>query len=100
LEEEMKKGKYKPTLPIEKLQEVKLFIENLDVADCELASDHFTNYLWVNNAVIYRGVYGFLPNDKQDMLGTINQSLEFLKTIDGEILDATILYERGLINSL
>jgi radical SAM superfamily enzyme YgiQ (UPF0313 family) len=100
LEEKMKAGQYKPTLPIEKLQEVKLFIENLEVTDCELASDHFTNYLWVNNAVVYRGVYGFLPQDKQDMLDIINQTLEFLKVTDGGILDATILYERGLIHSL
>lgn len=100
LEEKMKKDQYKPTLSIEKLQEVKLFIENLEVTDCELASDHFTNYLWVSNAVVYRGVYGVLPKDKQDMLDTINQSLEFLKITDGEILDATILYDRGLIHSL
>jgi len=100
LEEKMKIGQYEPTLPIEKLQEVKLFIENLDVRDCELASDHFTNYLWLNNEVVYRGVYGFLPKDKQDMLDIINQTLDFLKVTDGEILDATILYDRGLINSL
>ena len=96
----MKKGNYQPILPIEKLQEVKLFIENLEVTDCELASDHFTNYLWVNNEVVYRGVYGFLPQDKQDMLDIINQTLEFLKITDCEILDATILYDRGLIHSL
>ena len=100
LEEKMKKGYYTPTLPIEKLQEVKLFIENLEVTDCELASDHFTNYLWLNNEVVYRGVYGFLLQDKRDMLDIINQTLEFLKITEGEILDATILYDRGLIHSL
>jgi hypothetical protein len=100
LEEQMKKGYYTPTLPIEKLQEVKLFIENLEVTDCELASDHFTNYLWVNNEVVYRGVYGHLPQDKKDMLEIITQTLEFLKITEGEILDATILYDRGLIHSL
>lgn len=100
LEEKMKKGDYKPTLPIEKLQEVKMFIENLNVTECELASDHFTNYLWVNNEVVYRGVYGILPQDKQNMLDILNETLDFLKVTEGEILDATILYERGLIHSL
>ena len=100
LEDKMKKGDYKPTLPIEKLQEVKMFIENLNVTECELASDHFTNYLWVNNEVVYRGVYGLLPQDKQDMLDFLNETLDFLKVAQGEILDATILYERGLIHSL
>jgi radical SAM superfamily enzyme YgiQ (UPF0313 family) len=100
LEEKMKSGLYKPTSPLDKLVEVKTFIENLEVKECELASDHFTNYLWLNDAVVYRGVYGLLPQDKQDMLSTINETLDFLKVAEGEILDATILYERGLISSL
>lgn len=100
LEEEMNSGHYHPTSPIEKLQEVKTFIENLEVDQCELASDHFTNYIWVNNNVVYRGVYGILPDDKQDMLDTINHTLEFLSLTEGEILDATIMYERGMIHSL
>ena len=100
LEEKMNSGQYKPTSPIEKLEEVKTFIENLNVKNCELASDHFTNNIWVNNEVVYRGVYGILPQDKQDMLDIINYTLDFLNVTDGEILDATILYERGVINSL
>jgi radical SAM superfamily enzyme YgiQ (UPF0313 family) len=100
LEEKMKSGQYHPTTPIEKLQEVKTFIEHLEVDKCELASDHFTNYIWVNNNIVYRGVYGILPDDKQEMLDIINQSLEFLSVTDGEILDATIMYEKDMINSL
>lgn len=100
LEEKMKSGQYKPTSPVEKLKEVKLFIENLELKHCELASDHFTNYIWLDKSVVYHGVYGFIPQDKQDMLDTINQTLKFLSVADGEILDATILYERGQINHL
>jgi len=100
LEEMKNSGDYKPTSPMEKLQEVKMFIENLDVNQCEFASDHFTNNIWVNNTVVYRGVYGMLPQERQDMLDTINHTLDFLSVTDGEILDATILYERGVINSL
>ncbi|KYK34037.1 MAG: hypothetical protein AYK22_00970 [Thermoplasmatales archaeon SG8-52-3] len=100
LEEKMKEGKYNPTSPVEKLKEVKIFLENLDVKKCELASDHFTNYIWVGSNIVYRGIYGVLPKDKKDMLGILNQTLKFLEITDGEILDATILYERGMINSL
>jgi radical SAM superfamily enzyme YgiQ (UPF0313 family) len=100
LEEKKNSGEYQPTSPIEKLQEVKMFIENLEVNDCEFASDHFTNNIWVDNTVVYHGVYGMLPSEKQDMLDTINQTLDFLSVTEGEILDATILYERGLIHSL
>ena len=84
----------------EKLQEIKMFLENLDVNQCELASDHFTNYIWVDNNVVYRGIYGMLPEDKQDMLDILNHTLDSLSVIESEILDATILYERGLISHL
>lgn len=100
LEEKMISGDYQPTSPIDKLKEVKILIENLDVKNCILASDHFTNNLWMDNKVIYRGIYGTLPKDKKNLLDIINQTLEFLSSVDGEVLDATILYERGLINSL
>lgn len=100
LEEKKKSGKYKPTSPVEKIKEVKMFIKNLDVNNCEFASDHFTNNIWVDNTVVYRGVYGTLPRDKQEMLDILNQTLEFLSVTEGEILDATILYDRGFIHSL
>jgi len=100
LEEKKNAGQYKPTSPIEKLQEVRMLIENLEVKQCELASDHFTNNVWVDNKVVYRGVYGMLPQDKQDMLNILNHALDFLSVTEGEILDATILYERGMIHSL
>jgi len=93
-------GEYKPTYPIEKLQEVKIFLENLEIEQCEFASDHFTNNIWVNDTVVYRGIYGKLPQDKQDMLDILNHALEFLSVTRGEVLDATILYERGFITSL
>jgi biotin synthase-like enzyme len=100
LEDKLKEGSYTPTTPVEKLKEVKIFLENLDVKKCELASDHFTNYIWVGSNIIYRGIFGMLPEDKKEMIDIINQTLEFLAITDGEILDATILYERGMINSL
>jgi radical SAM superfamily enzyme YgiQ (UPF0313 family) len=100
LEEKRNSGQYKPTSPIEKLHEVKMYIENLDVNQCELASDHFTNYIWVENNVVYRGVNGMLPQEKQQMLDILDNTLGFLAVTKGEILDATILYDRGMIHSL
>jgi len=100
LEEKKKSGQYTPTSPVEKIKEVKMLIENLDVENCEFASDHFTNNIWIDNTVVYRGVYGMLTRDKQEMLDILNQTLEFLSVAKGEILDATILYERGFIHSL
>jgi radical SAM superfamily enzyme YgiQ (UPF0313 family) len=100
LEEKRKSGLYKPTTPLEKLEEVKTFVQHLDVKDCELASDHFTNYIWLDNVVVYNGVSGILPRDKDTMLKTLTDTIEYLSAAEGEVLDATILYERGLISSL
>ena len=100
LEEKMIKGKYTPTSPLEKLTEVKTFLEKLEVKDCEFASDHYTNYIWADNKIIYHGIFGTMPDDKQSMLDTLNQTIDFIKTSDAEVLDATLMYERGLINSL
>jgi radical SAM superfamily enzyme YgiQ (UPF0313 family) len=100
LEQKMESREYKPTSPIDKLEEVKMLLENLDVSDCTLASDHFTNYIWADNKLIYSGVYGILPQDKKDMLNTINDTLHFLSSVECEAVDATILYERGAISSL
>ena len=100
LERAMNSGQYKVLSPIEKLKEVKMLIENLEVNQCEFASDHFTNNIWVDNTVIYRGVYGILPQEKNDMLNILDYTLDFLLKTKGEVLDSTILYEKGLINSL
>ncbi|MFC2075168.1 radical SAM protein [Bdellovibrionota bacterium] len=100
LEEKKKQGLYKPTSPIEKLEEVKLLIENLDLTDCELASDHFSNNILVDNQVVYRGIYGRLPKDKSEMLSTLDEKINLLQTAQGDVVDVTILYERGFITSL
>jgi radical SAM superfamily enzyme YgiQ (UPF0313 family) len=100
LEEKMKAGQYRSTSPFEKLSEVKLFLERLDVQNCELASDHHTNYLWIGDTVIYRGIHGMLPQDKHAMMEVLNQTLPLLSQAPGEVLDATLLYQRGMITSL
>jgi len=100
LRKEKDSGRFEPISPIEKLQEVKLFVENLELTDCEFASDHFANYIWVDHQVVYNGVFGMLPQDKQDMLDTLNHTLDLLAAVEGEVVDSTILYERGAIRSL
>lgn len=100
LEEKMKNGWYQPTLPLDKIIEVKTFLENLSVNNCEIASDHFTNYIWLASELVYQGINGVLPNDKQRMLSFLNDIIDLLKNSNEEIVDATILYDRGQINSL
>jgi hypothetical protein len=75
-------------------------LETLDVKGCFLASDHITNYLWAGNTVIYRGVAGTLPDDKERMLATVKTSIDFIKSSDEEVKDSNLLYREGLISSL
>jgi uncharacterized Fe-S cluster-containing MiaB family protein len=99
LEQKMIDGAYLPTKPIEKIVETKTFLENLDVKQCVLYSDHFTNNIWINNSLVYNGIYGKLPQEKEDMLQILDTTLKTLLDTNGDIVDATILYERGLISS-
>ena len=100
LEKKMDAGLYEVTGPLEKLEETRTFLEALEADDCEFASDHFTNNIWLDNTVIYRGVFGRLRQDKAGMLSVLDNAIGFLKVTEGEISDATILYEKGIITGL
>ena len=100
LDEKLRKGEFVLTPPLERLEEVKLFLETLDVKNCFLASDHLTNYLWAGNTVIYRGVAGTLPDDKDRMLAKIMASIDYILNSEEDIKDSNVLYREGLISSL
>lgn len=100
LKEKIEKGEFAITPPLSRLKEVRLFIETLSIGDCYLASDHMTNYLWARNAIIYRGVEGNLPEDKKEMLETLQEAIEFVESTEQEIIDSNRLYEEGFITAL
>lgn len=100
LDGKLKRGEFILTPPLERLEEVKLFLETLNVSDCFLASDHLTNYLWAGNTVVYRGVAGTLPDDKDRMIQTVDDSIGFIRSSGEEIKDSNSLYREGLISYL
>jgi hypothetical protein len=79
---------------------VELFIGSLDVEDCELHSDHLTNYLWVDGVIIYYGVKGVLPLDKDGMIEVVRQAIDFIEGGDHEVKDSNDLYSEGKIVGL
>jgi len=93
-------GEFELTPPLDRLREVELFIETLDVKDCELHSDHMTNFLWVDGRTIYFGVQGDLPEDKPSMLEVVRQAIEFIESGDHEVKDSNDLYREGKIVGL
>lgn len=100
LDEKLRNSEFVLTPPLERLEEVKRFLETLDVENCFLASDHLTNYLWAGNTVIYRGIAGTLPDEKERMIETVNRSIDYIKSSGEEIKDSNLLYREGLISSL
>jgi radical SAM superfamily enzyme YgiQ (UPF0313 family) len=100
LRQRLESGEFVITPPLERLKEVKLFIENLYLDKCYLASDHVTNYLWAGGTSIFRGVAGNLPEDKEEMLKILNQVIEFVRSTDLEIKDSNRLYEEGFLAAL
>jgi radical SAM superfamily enzyme YgiQ (UPF0313 family) len=100
LDEELRSGAFELTPPLERLEEVRLFVENLDMAGCFLASDHLTNYLWEGDAIFYRGIAGELPEEKERMLQIVGRAIARIKASDSEIRDANRLYREGIITQL
>ncbi len=100
LKDKLEKGEFEITPPLERLKEVRLFVESLTVEKCFLASDHVTNYLWAGGTVIYSGVAGTLPEDKKRMIETLDQAIKRVESEDLEIRDSNRLYEEGFFTAL
>jgi radical SAM superfamily enzyme YgiQ (UPF0313 family) len=100
LDDELAKGQFVLTPPLERLEEVKLFIQTLDLENCSLASDHLTNYLWAGSFLIYRGVSGWLPDDKQAMIDAVQLAIECVQSSSLPIKDSNHLYREGIISAL
>jgi hypothetical protein len=79
---------------------VRLFVENLTVNKCYLASDHVTNYLWAGDTAVYRGITGDLPEDKKTMLQMVDKAIEFVESTEEEVKDSNRLYEEGYFTAL
>ncbi len=92
-------GTFVPITPLTRLKETERLIKKLNVTDCELASDHLTNHLWAPEGMIYQGVDGKLPQDKERMLKTLKEVIEKVSERD-DIVDANTLVQQGVIKRL
>jgi radical SAM superfamily enzyme YgiQ (UPF0313 family) len=99
LYEAWKAGEFEPISPLNRLKESRRLIEQLVVSGCQLASDHITNYLWAPEGIIYHGVDGVLPRDKERMLEVLDVVIEKVNARD-DVADANTLVQRGYIQRL
>ncbi len=100
LDEKQRNREFILTTPLERIKEVEWFIRGLDLKDCFLASDHITNYLWAGHEIIYRGVSGFLPQDKPAMVDKVHQALRAIESSRVTVKDSNQLYRSGYLPSL
>jgi radical SAM superfamily enzyme YgiQ (UPF0313 family) len=100
LDDALKAGDFELTPPRQRLEEVRLFVASLDLEGCFLASDHMTNFLWDGDTVIYRGISGELPEEKERMLRTVERAIARIEASDKEIRDSNQLYREGIFTRL
>ena len=100
LDDQLRHGKFELTPPRERLKEVEMFLENLDLENCYLASDHLTNYLWAGQNIIYRGVAGDLPGGKPAMLEEVRRAITAIQTSPLPVKDSNQLYREGVLSGL
>lgn len=100
LDDKLRNGEFHFTPPLERLEEIQLFLQNLDLSDCYLASDHLTNYLWAGQTIVYRGIAGGLPQDKPAMLETVQQAITAVQSSPLPVKDSNQLYREGVLSGL
>ena len=100
LDDKLKRGEFILTPALERLEEVHLFLQELDLKDCYLASDHLTNYLWAGHEIIYHGVAGSLPDDLPAMLEKVRRAIAKIRSSPLPIKDSNQLYREGILSGL
>jgi radical SAM superfamily enzyme YgiQ (UPF0313 family) len=100
LDKMVKDGKFEPVKPLERLEETLIIVSELELTDTVLASDHVTNYLYIDGRMVYHGVYGHMPDEKDEMVALIKNTLEFLRDYDGEIWDSNYMLQKGYLMGL
>jgi len=100
LDDKLRRGEFVLTPPLERLEEVALFLQKVDLKDCYLASDHLTNYLWAGHHIIYQGVAGSLPEDTPAMLEKVKHAIAKIRLSPFPVKDSNQLYREGILSGL
>lgn len=100
LDDMLAKGEFVLTPPLERLEEIRLFLQELDLRDCYLASDHLTNYLWAGNQIVFQGISGSLPDDVPVMVDKVKRAIAKIQSSSLPIKDSNQLYREGVLSGL
>ncbi len=81
------------------LEELRMLIEEIEV-ETYFTCDHVSNYLFTKSGPIFFGVHGKLPDEKENMLEQIDDTMRTVEVLEksGErVLTSNDMYRMGLI---
>lgn len=81
------------------LEELRMLIEGIEV-ETYFTCDHVSNYLFTKSGPIFFGVHGKLPDEKENMLEQIDDTMRTVEVLEksGErVLTSNDMYRMGLI---
>ncbi|MCS7130314.1 MAG: radical SAM protein [Archaeoglobaceae archaeon] len=84
----------------EQLEELRNLLEGIKV-ETYFTCDHISNYLFTNRGAIFTGVHGKLPEEKEDMLKIIEDTLETVKALKKsgvEVFTSNDMFRFGFIS--
>ncbi|WP_290624003.1 MULTISPECIES: B12-binding domain-containing radical SAM protein [unclassified Archaeoglobus] len=83
----------------EQLEELRMLIEGIEIKTY-FTCDHVSNYLFTRGGPIFFGVHGMLPDEKENMLEQIDDTIRTVEVLEksGErVLTSNDMYKLGLI---
>jgi len=83
----------------EQLLELKELLRGIDVRTY-FTCDHISNYLFTKHGAIFTGVHGRIPEEREEMLRLIDDTIETVKALKNsgvEVLTSNDMLQRGLI---
>lgn len=85
--QEIALGSFQDLSPLQRLQETRSLVEGITIKT-ELFSDHVSNYLKTPQGLIYQGVAGRLPEEKDKMLQILDETIYLIRKnrLEKEIL--------------
>ena len=94
------RGEFAIARPMTLLRETEALVEELEAPGCLLVSDHVTNCLFLDGDMVYEGVKGRLPEDRERIVDHLRSTIRRLEP-RGESLQGpndlySIGYHRGL----
>ncbi len=95
LQELLDRGEFTVARPMTLLRETEALVERLESSACLLASDHVTNYLFLDGDVVFDGVNGRLREDKEGILDRLRSTIHRLELCQERLQGPNDLYAMG-----